>query len=256
MTAPEPVRDTPARFIALTFALTLPFLIVASIDHRQLLPALPLSALAIVCPVGAACILRARSGGSAGVVALLRRAIPRRAPGAWRAYLLALLTMPLIMLAAWFVQRRTGAVIPVPHITAGHTVTLLIVLLAAAVTEELGWMGYAIDPMQDRLGAVRASITLGLVWAAWHFIPLHQVGRTPVFIGWWSLQTVSMRVLMVWLYNRAGRSVPVSIIFHAMINLTWMLYPIDGSYYDPKVTGIITALVTVVVIAGNVRRTT
>jgi membrane protease YdiL (CAAX protease family) len=143
---------------------------------------------------------------------------------------------------------------PVPHVTAGRTSVLIVLFLVVAITEELGWMGYAIDPMQDRHGALRASIALGIVWAAWHVIPLQQAGRTLVFIGWWSLETVALRVLMVRLYNRAGRSVPTSIILHMMANLTWMLFPIDGSFYDPKVTGGITALVTVVVIARDARR--
>jgi hypothetical protein len=33
-----------------------------------------------------------------------------------------------------------------------------------------------------------------------------------------------------------------------MMNLTWQLFPINGSYYDPRVTGLITAIVAVVVV--------
>ncbi len=33
-----------------------------------------------------------------------------------------------------------------------------------------------------------------------------------------------------------------------MINLTWQLFPINGSYYDPRVTGLITAIVVVAVV--------
>lgn len=253
MTSAESGRDSPARFIALTIALTLPFWILAAIDDRQLLPALPLSALAALCPVTAACVLRARHGGRAGVAALLRRVVPERAPGVARAFLSATFLMPLIMLASFVVQRSAGVAMPVPHVAAGRTSVLIVVFLIAAITEELGWMGYAIDPLQDRHGALRASIMLGIVWAAWHVIPLHQAGRTVAFIGWWSLETVALRVLMVSLYNRAGRSVPTSIILHMMVNLTWMLFPVDGSFYDPKVTGVITALVAVVAIARDAR---
>ena len=253
MTSAESGRDSPVRFIALTIALTLPFWIVAALDQRQLLPALPLSALAALCPGTAACLLRARHGGRAGVAALLRRAVPRRAPGAARTFLSATLLMPLIMLATFVVQRGAGVVMPVPHVVAGRTFILLVVFLVAATTEELGWMGYAIDPLQDRHGAFRASIMLGIVWAVWHVIPLLQAGRTVAFIGWWSLETVALRVLIVRSYNRAGRSVPTSIILHMMVNLTWMLFPVDGSFYDPKVTGVITALVTVVAVARSAR---
>src|SRR5215216_3280236 len=35
-------------------------------------------------------------------------------------------------------------------------------------TKEMRWLGYAIDPMQDRWGALRASIIMGAVWGLWH----------------------------------------------------------------------------------------
>jgi membrane protease YdiL (CAAX protease family) len=40
----------------------------------------------------------------------------------------------------------------------------------AALGEELGWSGYAIDPMQARWGALKASILLGIFWAVYHYI--------------------------------------------------------------------------------------
>ena len=58
------------------------------------------------------------------------------------------------------------------------------------------------------------------------------------------------RVLITWLYNNTGGSVFVAVLFHAMINVTWQLFPINGSYYDPRVTGLITAAVAVIVVIG------
>ncbi len=59
---------------------------------------------------------------------------------------------------------------------------------------------------------------------------------------------------MVWLYNHTGKSVFVAALFHAMINLTWQLFPIDGSYYDPRVTGLIAAGVALLVAVSWARR--
>jgi hypothetical protein len=33
-----------------------------------------------------------------------------------------------------------------------------------------------------------------------------------------------------------------------MMNLTWQMFPINGSYYDPRVTGLITAIMAAVVV--------
>ena len=118
----------------------------------------------------------------------------------------------------------------------------------AAIGEELGWSGYAIDPLQNRYGALGGALILGIVWAVWHFIPLLSVQRSLVWIAWWSLGTVALRVIITWLYNNTGRSLFMAAIFHAMINLTWQLYPINGSYYDPRVTSLIITGVALVVI--------
>ena len=107
--------------------------------------------------------------------------------------------------------------------------------------------GYAIDPLQERYGALGGALLLGVVWAVWHFIPLLSAPRSLTFIAWWSLGTVASRVIIVWLYNNTGRSVFVAVLFHAMINVTYFLFPVDGSYYDQRVTGVIMAFVAVIV---------
>jgi uncharacterized protein len=73
--------------------------------------------------------------------------------------------------------------------------------------EELGWSGYAIDPLQDRWNALRAAILLASVWAAFHSVPLLQRGRSAGWIAWWSLITVALRVLITWIYTNTGKSV-------------------------------------------------
>ena len=45
---------------------------------------------------------------------------------------------------------------------------------------------------------------------------------------------------MVWVYNRTGGSVFAVVIYHAVSNLCWQLYPVSGSYFDPKISGLIT----------------
>jgi membrane protease YdiL (CAAX protease family) len=106
----------------------------------------------------------------------------------------------------------------------------------------LGWSGYAIDPLQQRWGALKASLILGVVWALWHGIPFVQTGNPPNWIVWKSLSVVALRILIVWLYNNTGKSVFAAILFHDMINVSEFLFPNYGSHYDPFVTGLITWL--------------
>jgi membrane protease YdiL (CAAX protease family) len=61
---------------------------------------------------------------------------------------------------------------------------LFVLFFILAIGEEVGWMGYAVDPMQDQWSALTTSIILGLVSAIWHFVPLIQMGRTLIWIAW------------------------------------------------------------------------
>ena len=125
---------------------------------------------------------------------------------------------------------------------------MFVAFFVAALGEELSWSGYVIDPKQYRWGALRASILLGLMWAAWHIVPLMQAHRSPAWIAWWCLSTVAARILIVWLYNNTGKSVFAAALFHGMINVTYFLFPIDGSHYDPRIAGLIITFVAVIVV--------
>jgi membrane protease YdiL (CAAX protease family) len=158
-----------------------------------------------------------------------------------------LLLTPGLAVLQYGLIRWMGVPLPIPQIPVVATLGMSLALFLAALGEELGWSGYAIDPMQDRWGALPASILLGSVWAIWHFVPLMQVHRLPVWIAWWSLGTVAARVLIVWLFNNTGKSVFAAAAFHTMMNLSWQLFPIHGSCFDQRVNGVITALAAAVV---------
>ncbi len=234
-------------FFLLVFLLSIPFWLAGALANFQLLPGLPVSALGFLCPAMAAALLLYRKEGRAGVSGLLKRSFDFRRIRA-RAWLAPLILLePAMSAVAYGVMRLGGVPVPAPQFSPWMALTLLVVFFAAGLGEELGWSGYAIDPLQDRLGALQASLVIGVIWAVWHFIPLLEARRSLEYIGWWSLGTVSARVIIVWLYNNTGRSVFVAAVFHAMINLTWQLFPINGSFYDPRVAGSISAVVAVVV---------
>ncbi len=97
-------------------------------------------------------------------------------------------------------------------------------------------------------GALVAAILLGGIWAVYHYVGLVQAHRSLEWIAWWTLYTVAGRVILVWLYNNTGRSVFAATLFHMTINVTWQLFPVEGSYFDPRVTGLILALLAVLIL--------
>ena len=250
----EESEKSPLKFFLLVFGLTIPFWLLGSLTNIELLPGLPVSAFAVVCPILAALILVYRQNKMSSVRELLKRAFDfKRTKMGW--YAMTLLLMPVVMGLLWLVQRLMGTPVPAPQIKIVSVLSLCLVFFIGALGEELGWSGYAIDPMQDRWGALRASLILGVVWAIWHYIPLAQAHRPVEWIAWWSLGTVAARVILVWLYNNTGKSVFAAALFHMMINVTWQLYPVNGSYFDPRISGIISALVVVIIIVVRETRT-
>lgn len=228
-------------FLGLTAALSAPLWALGAASRRQLLPGLPLSALMTVCPLAAAALLTCRRTGRQGAMALLGRALDaRRIPApAW--YLPALLLSPTVAVAAYGWQRARGVPVPPFEATAAEAGGLALLLLIAAAGEEVGWSGYALEPLLRRRGPLGAGLALGAAWAAWHLIPYVQAGRSQGWIAWQCARTVASRVLIVQLYTRAGRSVLATVLFHASDNLSVFLYPRAGSHYDPQATAVILA---------------
>ncbi len=240
-------------FFLLVFVLALPFLIVGTVIDIQPLPGLPIAAAMFVCPALAALILSYRERGRTGVAALLSRSldggpIPKR----W--YLPIVLLVPGATVVSFALERWTGVAVPVPHIAVLPAMVLFLVFMVGALGEELGWSGYALDRLQARWGALQSALLLGGLWAIWHWVAIAQAHRAPVWIAWWSLGAVSMRIILVWVYNRTGRSVFGVALLHAVSNVCWQLFPIRGSFFDPRLNGLVlsvVALAAIVVTRGT-----
>lgn len=245
-TIPSRVRS-PLQFFALVFALSIPFWLLGAVTKRQLLPGLPVSALGFFCPAAAALVLVYGENGTAGVSALLKRSFDYERIRARIWYVPVILLMPAVVVSSYWLMRLTGASLPRPQFTAPAVLITSLAFFVAALGEELGWSGYVIDPMQERWGALPASILVGFVWASWHFVPFLQVHRSLAWIAGQDLFTVAARILLVWLYNNTGKSVFAAAVCHATGNVSWLLFPIYGSYYNPRVAGLIAAFTAVIV---------
>lgn len=242
-----PVSESPWIFFLLVLILSIPFMLIGAVTGLHLLPGLPVSSLMVSCPLIAALVLVYSENKIAGVTELLKRSFDykRIREKVW--YAPIVLLMPGVMVLEYGLLRLMGSPVPTPQFPVLAPLVMFLAFFFAALGEELGWMGYVIDPMQDRSNALQASILLGLIWAAWHIVPLVQIHRSRAWIAWWCLFTVASRVLIVWLYNNTGKSVFATAVYHAMMNVSWQLFPVDGSYYDPRITGLIVTFAAVIV---------
>jgi uncharacterized protein len=148
---------SPVRFCLLTFMLSVPFFLVGATTGLQLLPGIPVSAFACVCPGMAAAILVYEESKSAGVRDLLKRALDYTRIRARVWYVPLTLLMPSISVVSYGMMRLTGMPIPGPRFSLLGALATFLAFCFAALGEELGWSGYVIDPLQEGCNRANAA---------------------------------------------------------------------------------------------------
>lgn len=168
-------------------------------------------------PALAAIIVLAITAGRQGLGDWWRRVTHWRVAWYWYA------AGPAIILAyqgiAFLINLLLGSAVSTPPALPA-TGILLELLLLGGLWEEPGWTGYALPKLQERFahrpnGAQIAILAAGLFRAIWH-LPLYLYGH----IQWFDvfIFTFGFQIIIAWLYNRSGGSVPVAILFHFASN--------------------------------------
>jgi membrane protease YdiL (CAAX protease family) len=182
--------------------------------------------LGVFAPGLVALALTVRRDGRAGAGALLNRIACWNVPGKW--YLFAIFYMPAIKIVAATIHRGlTGAW---PRFGTESIVLMFAALLVSTwvqAGEEVGWRGYALPRMSDRIGLGPATIVLGIAWAAWH-LPLffYFNGDTrgqsfPLYLT----EVVAMSVAMGWLFWKTNGSLLLVMLLHAANNILKDIVP-------------------------------
>lgn len=243
-------KRSPVVFFGLTLLMSAPFMILGVIVRTPegAVVDLPLSALQFVAPLLAAGILVARQDGWRSARHLLAGAIDIRRirPARWAVPMV--LIVPAIYVASYGLMRLAGRPLPDLEVSVASVLVLLALFLVTGFFEEIGWTGYALDPLRDRLGALGAALVIGVVWALFHLISDLQGGHDLGWIAWHRLASVMLRVLIVWVYLNAGNALAAAIVVHATDNVSWQTFPTGGSHYDPVFTAPVSVVVVAVVV--------
>ncbi len=244
----------PLRFFGLLFLLSAPFWVLGAVAGHDLLPGLPISAFMAICPALAAILMVWRTNGPGAIKSFLRMTGDGFQIRPW-VWIVALATMPAVMVLSGTVLLFMGKDLPAPQISLFQALALFTLFFVAALAEEIGWTGYATRPLVKAHGLIAAGLTIGLVSAVWHVIPLLQVERSWDWIAWWALGSIARRMIIAWLYVVGGQSVFAASLFHTMSNVSWMLFPVLGSHYDPVSTALILVVLAAILIGpiGNSR---
>ena len=229
--------------------------------------------LSPLAPALAAIAVSATEGGTAEVRRLLGQLLRWRVSPKWYGAVLA--GFPLLGLVA--VGLGSVGVSRAPDFSAGYVYHVLPqfpsnlspwllfppFLLYSIVTtapEEVGWRGFALPRLQERLGAFYASLGVGFLWGLWH-LPLFfypQAVQSGISFPLFLAGTLSTSILFTWIFKSTGRSLLMVSVLHSSFNVTDVFLPLL-----PQVTGsqrqlwlylaVITVVAVIVTVSGRLR---
>ena len=155
----------------------------------------------------------------------------------WRvppaSYALALIAIPAAIMTASAVIPDKEAGTPSfvgPAVVIGPLIQGIAFLIGGPIQEEVGWRGFALPVLQERIRPLWAAIVLGVIWAGWHLpqffvsaweTPHNNAGDVLCFFAF----TITGSVIMSWITNLARGSVLLAILAHNSINWaieTWI----------------------------------
>jgi membrane protease YdiL (CAAX protease family) len=114
------------------------------------------------------------------------------------------------------------------HVIGAVCALFVLQFVLFQVAEEVGWTGFFQDRLRDRYGPIKLSAVVAVPWAFWHLPDffaeegwgLEQLVTAVVFFVVEVVLLFFARVIIVWLYERTGRSVLLVVIFHASFDAT------------------------------------
>lgn len=186
--------------------------------------AILLAFVGIFGPSVAAVAAAAIHGGRTELRALLAKL--RRWRVGWGWYVLVLLGPPAFVWIGAGIHTLLGGAVGASGMrewTLGLAVILATFIPFGPLGEELGWRGYALPRLESHLSPLTSSVTLGILWAAWHlpmfwFPPVGLPSRSLSAAGMWAATVVSWSILLSYAARRTNYSVPIAILLHATLN--------------------------------------
>ena len=190
------------------------------------LPAMPsLLAGAVLGLLMPAVLVTAAVSGRAGVRDLLRRCLRWRVGARW--YLVAVLSILVtsVLVASLFLSAAplVALVQKWPLFFTAFLPELLMAFVLIQLSEETAWTGFMQDSLQGTHGPLLASILVAPAFSGWHLmanvLEAGQISVEPFAkLAAQIVLSVFFRVVILWLYNGAGRSVLIVALFHSAFN--------------------------------------
>ena len=106
-----------------------------------------------------------------------------------------------------------------------------------------------------RFGGLRASLVLGVLWAAWHLVMFALQGLTPLAAAVGLLNVAIGSVIFSWLYGRTRGSLAIAILAHLGAHLNNPVHAMEAGDARPFHVYTAAVCVTAAVLVLADRRT-
>jgi uncharacterized protein len=189
-------------------------------------------------PSLAAVVIVAMTGGRGSLRVWLTQCLQWRRRWGWMT-LAFFSPLAILTLAAAAHMALGGSVPPSPaysHIGMLIANFFLVFLVGGPLGEELGWRGYALPAMQERLSWRSTSLALGVIWGLWH-LPLFFIASSSQSNGSmvaFFILIIATSVFYTWLSNRSEGSVLPAMVLHTASNSWPFLVPVLPSDVDQR----------------------
>jgi membrane protease YdiL (CAAX protease family) len=188
----------------------------------------------IAAPSIAALIVAFLADGWNGVLDILRRL--GRWKANWRWYVFVLFSPVVLYFLAVGVHVLLGGTAPQFLLLRENQQMILMVFVffllpwqSSAFLEEIGFRGYALEKLQNKMGPLAGTLILGAFFGVWLLPEFFQPGSFQYSMGgsqfypWFILTEIGWSILMTWAYNNTNKSSLIAgYLFHTAFN-TWSL---------------------------------
>ncbi len=172
-------------------------------------------------PILAAFIVTAVADGREGVRRWLGRMTKWRVSWVW--YLVAGVGVPAAIIITGVAMSDGDVHMPSTIVLVAYLPSLLIQMVTTGLAEEPGWRDFALPRMQRKFGPLGGTLILGPLWGLWH-IPLFfsEWGGWPdvtwMRVGEFVAFCIAFSVVVTWVFNRTGQSLPLVMLLHVSVN--------------------------------------
>ncbi len=147
----------------------------------------------------------------------------------WQAWLIPILVLGGSTWLAWILPELWGEPrlkMLLPSVWVFPPYVLIMILLGGG-QEELGWRGYILDPMEERLGPWLGNLVLGVVWACWHIPLFFLPGASQTFMPFagFVLLMVGYSWFFAWVRQASGKRTMAGLVAHGLSNAFVPLFP-------------------------------